>query len=228
MTVRLKYDGNMINERMRRHWLQPDLKPLPLSGDRCGLVVGGFMVEVYVGPLHAVDFQQPLQRPICPHRYRRGHRTLWTLWVFRHLQRSTLDVETGAFSWFQQQVHWVRWLMSDSILCSTPCFWLWSSWQNSSLESLDSFFVMRWRRKKTIKRNAQLCCLDNTLHSCPSVCVQIKGTFLMTYNEAVMSYDGLDDRSLAVDAIQRRVSVGPFLTFKQMIWLILIKTPGLH
>lgn len=29
----------------------------------------------------------------------------------------------------------------------------------------------------------------------------------MTYSEAVMSYDGLDDRSLAVDGIQRRVRV---------------------
>lgn len=44
----------------------------------------------------------------------------------------------------------------------------------------------------------------------------------MTYNEAVMSYDGLDDRSLAVDGVQRRVSVGPFLGLKQMICLILI------
>lgn len=50
----------------------------------------------------------------------------------------------------------------------------------------------------------------------------------MTYNEAVMSYDGLDDRSLAVDDIQRRVSVGLFLRLKEMIWVILIKTSGLH
>lgn len=92
-----------------------------------------------------------------------------------------------------------------------------------------SGFIFRHEvtQKKTAKRNTPHCRLDNTLHSCPSVCVQIKGTFLMTYNEAVMSYDGLDDRSLAVDGIQRRVRVGPFLSLKQMIWLILIKTPGL-
>lgn len=30
----------------------------------------------------------------------------------------------------------------------------------------------------------------------------------MTYQEAVMSYDGRDDRSLAVDGVQRSVSVG--------------------
>lgn len=71
--------------------------------------------------------------------------------------------------------------------------------------------------------NTQRFLVDNTLHSCMSVCVQIKGTFLMTYNEAVMGYDGLDDRSLAVDGVQRRVSVDPFLNFKKMIWLILIK-----
>uniref|UniRef100_H3CM92 Tetraspanin n=1 Tax=Tetraodon nigroviridis TaxID=99883 RepID=H3CM92_TETNG len=32
---------------------------------------------------------------------------------------------------------------------------------------------------------------------------EIKGTFFTTYNEAVMRYDGLDDRSLAVDGVQR-------------------------
>lgn len=49
-----------------------------------------------------------------------------------------------------------------------------------------------------------------------SVCVhQIKGTFLTTYNEAVTRYDGLDDRSLAVDDVQRRVSVGTSTLFHQ-------------
>ncbi|CAF95792.1 unnamed protein product [Tetraodon nigroviridis] len=51
--------------------------------------------------------------------------------------------------------------------------------------------------------NAQRCRLGNKLHLCVSVCVQIKGTFFTTYNEAVMRYDGLDDRSLAVDGVQR-------------------------
>lgn len=56
--------------------------------------------------------------------------------------------------------------------------------------------------------NAQRCRLGNKLHLCVSVCVQIKGTFFTTYNEAVMRYDGLDDRSLAVDGVQRSVSLG--------------------
>lgn len=213
MTVSLKYDGNMINEDVRRHWLQPDMKPLPLSGDRCGLVVGGFMVEVYVGPLHAVDFQQPLQRPICPHRYRRGHRSVWTLWVFRHLQRSTLDVETGASPWFQPQVRSMRRLIFDSLFSAVRRVSGSGLHDGTHRRNLWIHFSSRGDagKKTTTKRNTQHCCLDNTLHSCPSVCVQIKGTFLMTYNEAVMSYDGLDDRSLAVDGIQRRVSVGPFL-----------------
>lgn len=91
--------------------MQSDLKPLPLSGDRCGPVVGGFMVEVHVGPLHAPDVRQPLQRPLRPHRHRRGHRALRALRLLRHLQRSTLDVETGAL---QQQL-----INTTGPLCST-------------------------------------------------------------------------------------------------------------
>ncbi|XP_076022015.1 tetraspanin-7-like isoform X2 [Genypterus blacodes] len=34
---------------------------------------------------------------------------------------------------------------------------------------------------------------------------EIKGTFLTTYSDAVLKYDGRDDRSLAVDGIQRRL-----------------------
>ncbi|XP_034460661.1 tetraspanin-7-like [Hippoglossus hippoglossus] len=34
---------------------------------------------------------------------------------------------------------------------------------------------------------------------------EIKGTFLTTYSDAVMNYDGRDDRSLAVDGVQRRL-----------------------
>ncbi|KAM6892779.1 tetraspanin-7-like [Lycodopsis pacificus] len=34
---------------------------------------------------------------------------------------------------------------------------------------------------------------------------EIKETFLTTYSEAVMRYDGRDDRSLAVDGVQRRL-----------------------
>lgn len=67
------------------------------------------MVEVYVGPLHAADFQQPLQRPVCPHRYRIGHHALRALRLLRHLQRSTLDAETGAF--LQQLVN--IWILLD-------------------------------------------------------------------------------------------------------------------
>lgn len=37
--------------------------------------------------------------------------------------------------------------------------------------------------------------------------MQIKETFLSTYSEAVTNYDGRDDRSLAVDGVQRRVSI---------------------
>lgn len=147
MTVSLKYNRNTINEDMQLHWQQPDLKLLPLSGDRCGPLVSGFMVEVYVGPVHAVDFQQPLQWPICPHWDWRGHRAVWTLRVFCHLQRSPLAVETGAFQGFQQQFCVIKWLIIKLfILCSMPYFWLWSSWRNSLLESLDSFFVTRLHR----------------------------------------------------------------------------------
>uniref|UniRef100_A0A672GSP2 Tetraspanin n=1 Tax=Salarias fasciatus TaxID=181472 RepID=A0A672GSP2_SALFA len=34
---------------------------------------------------------------------------------------------------------------------------------------------------------------------------EIKGTFLTTYSDAVLKYDGRDDRSLAVDSVQRRL-----------------------
>ncbi|XP_008301647.1 tetraspanin-7-like [Stegastes partitus] len=34
---------------------------------------------------------------------------------------------------------------------------------------------------------------------------EIKGTFLTTFSDAVMRYDGRDDRSLAVDGVQRRL-----------------------
>jgi len=52
----------------------------------------------------------------------------------------------------------------------------------------------------------------DTIVLCPdinqiSVRFQIKGTFFTTYSEAVMRYDGRDDRSLAVDGVQRRVSI---------------------
>uniref|UniRef100_A0A3Q3J144 Tetraspanin n=1 Tax=Monopterus albus TaxID=43700 RepID=A0A3Q3J144_MONAL len=42
---------------------------------------------------------------------------------------------------------------------------------------------------------------------------EIKGTFLTTYSDAVMKYDGRDDRSLAVDNVQRRVSVFALFCF---------------
>ncbi|XP_042605852.1 tetraspanin-7b [Cyprinus carpio] len=38
---------------------------------------------------------------------------------------------------------------------------------------------------------------------CVCVCAQIKGTFLRTYNEAVENYNAQDERSIAVDNIQR-------------------------
>lgn len=38
---------------------------------------------------------------------------------------------------------------------------------------------------------------------------QIKGTFLTTFSEAVKKYDGRDERSLAVDDVQRRVDLSP-------------------
>lgn len=81
-----------------------------------------------------------------------------------------------------------------------------------------SGFIFRHEvtQKKETLPNTRRFPVDSTLHSCMSVCVQIKGTFLVTYNEAVMRYDGLDDRSLAVDGVQRRVSVGPFLNFKMI------------
>lgn len=50
------------------------------------------------------------------------------------------------------------------ILCSTPCLWLWSSWRNSSPESLDSFFVTRWCRKKQQKEILSTVAL--TTHVC--------------------------------------------------------------
>uniref|UniRef100_A0A7N5ZVX7 Uncharacterized protein n=1 Tax=Anabas testudineus TaxID=64144 RepID=A0A7N5ZVX7_ANATE len=34
---------------------------------------------------------------------------------------------------------------------------------------------------------------------------EIKETFLSTYSDAVMKYDGRDDRSLALDGVQRRL-----------------------
>lgn len=69
------------------------------------------------------------------------------------------------------------------------------------------------KKKPQCPTNSQRRRLGNKLHSCVSVCVQIKGTFFTTYSEAVMRYDGLDDRSLAVDGVQRSVSVGHFLSF---------------
>lgn len=35
---------------------------------------------------------------------------------------------------------------------------------------------------------------------------QIKGTFLRTYNEAVLNYNAQDEKSIAVDNVQRSVS----------------------
>lgn len=72
------------------------------------------MVEVHVGPLHAADLQQSLQRPVRARRHRRGHRALRALRLLRHLQRSTLDAEAGAFH--QQLVNictfcWLPWLI---------------------------------------------------------------------------------------------------------------------
>lgn len=185
------------------------------------------MVEVYVGPLHAADFQQPLQRPVCPHRYRSGHHALRAFRLLRHLQRSTLDAETGAF---QQQLINI-WILLDPMADSLSLY----SLQYAVFLALVfiteliagiSGFIFRHevtaREKKThypTLANRQRCRSGNKLHSCVSVCVQIKGTFFTTYNEAVMRYNGLDDRSLAVDGVQRSVSVDLFLVFKKMMSL---------
>lgn len=75
--------------------LHSDLSPLPPSGDRYGPAVSGVMVEVHVGPLHVADFQQPLQRSLCPHRHRSRHCAVWTLRLLCHLQGAPLDVKTG-------------------------------------------------------------------------------------------------------------------------------------
>lgn len=128
------------------------------------------------------------------------------------------------FSDFSNTLVWLNdWLfnsLSSAVCCisgsglhdRTHCWNLWIHFSSRG-----------YTEKKEPLANTQRFLVDNTLHSCMLVCVQIKGTFLMTYNEAVMRYDGLDDRSLAVDGVQRRVSVGPFLNLKKMIWLILIK-----
>lgn len=183
------------------------------------------MVEVYVGPLHAADFRQPLQRPIRPHRYRSGHRALRALRVLRHLQRSTLDVETGAF---QQQLINILDLplepMADSLTLYSLQYAVFLAlvFMTELIAGISGFiFRHEVRVEKKNKKNTpqQRCCLGNKLHSCVSVCVQINGTFFTTYNEAVMRYDGLDDRSLAVDDVQRSVSVGHFLVFKKMMSL---------
>lgn len=68
---------------------------LPLSGDRCGPAGGGIMVEVHVGPLHVVDFQQPLQCTVRPRRHRSRHRGVRTLRLLRHLQGPSLDAKPG-------------------------------------------------------------------------------------------------------------------------------------
>ncbi|MEQ2218773.1 hypothetical protein XENOCAPTIV_007963 [Xenoophorus captivus] len=44
-----------------------------MLSDRCSPAVGGIMVEVYVGTLHAADLEQFLQRSVRTHRYRRHH-----------------------------------------------------------------------------------------------------------------------------------------------------------
>lgn len=54
-------------------------------------------------------------------------------------------------------------------------------------------------------RKENVACLPVNMRSC--LCAQIKGTFRTTYGDAVMGYDGRDDRSLAVDGVQRGVSV---------------------
>lgn len=42
------------------------------------------------------------------------------------------------------------------------------------------------------------------------LCSQIKGTFQRTFSEAVKNYNSQDERSLAVDNVQRSVSDGDF------------------
>lgn len=102
---------------------------------------------------------------------------------------------------------------------SMPCSCLWCSWQSWSLASRALFSVMRWDVLKHILRRWPVMCLrdlhlSRTRRACSgdiwrSVCVcvftQIKGTFMRTYNEAVQNYNAQDERSIAVDNIQRSV-----------------------
>lgn len=91
----------------------------PLSGNRCGLVVGGPVVEVHVGPLHVVDLQQPLQRSLCAHRYRGRHCAVWTVWLLRHLQGAPLDAENGgSFCWCLSLTLFFLWILSRALVVS--------------------------------------------------------------------------------------------------------------
>ncbi|KAF0046337.1 hypothetical protein F2P81_002866 [Scophthalmus maximus] len=53
---------------------------------------------------------------------------------------------------------------------------------------------------------------------------EIKGTFLTTYSDAVMNYDGRDDRSLAVDGVQRRLRCCG--VYNYTTWLSSVYFPG--
>lgn len=84
--------------------LRADTLLAPSPGDRCGPAVGGLMVEVHVGPLHAADFRQPLQRSVRAHRHRGRHRSVRTVRLLCNLQRPALDVKDGLCQFVTQMV----------------------------------------------------------------------------------------------------------------------------
>ncbi len=104
---------------------------------------------------------------------------------------------------------------------STPCSCLWCSWPSWSLASRALFSVMRWDvhthilrrwplmrlRDLHLSRTRRACSSDIWQSACVCVCVftQIKGTFMRTYNEAIQNYNAQDERSIAVDNVQRSV-----------------------
>lgn len=115
----------------------------------------------------------------------------------------------GCWNWWV--LWWSQWLSLYIKCCGR--FWPVLSLQYAALLSLVfiieltagiSGFVFRHEVKTLIYMSI----FDPLRYKCiwMSACFQVKETFFITFREAVIRYDGRDDKSVAVDDVQRKVS----------------------
>ncbi len=185
------------------------------------------MGEIHSGSVHLSDRWELHQCSLRAHRDRDHHHRVRTVRMLRHVPRESMVLK--LVSLVSGSTFYIKWCPKTNrervslalSFSSTPCSCLWCSWPSWSLASRALFSVMRWDvhthilrrwplmrlRDLHLSRTRRACSGDIWQSACVCVCVftQIKGTFMRTYNEAIQNYNAQDERSIAVDNVQRSV-----------------------